>query len=187
MKIGRPVKVVKGLRWLPVLLTVLGCSVDPGAALAGENEAFYERLEQFHGHTCGGSLMGARLGLAAREFFGAEVATKDLRSEYFDHSCPVDGIQLAVGTTLGNQGLEVQDRDEHRLVVTDTRTGRRVEARLTDQALERARQSRELSRKARELPEGAEAQRLRAEVAAVFDWLRNAPQDEVVIVRPLPR
>ena len=48
-------------------------------------------LHKFHGHTCPGSLMGLRLGLAAKEALNAEGRMK---AETFVLACPVDGIQV---------------------------------------------------------------------------------------------
>src|SRR5512136_1545214 len=53
-------------------------------------------LERFHGHTCPGSLMGLRLGMAAKE---ALKGSGKLRAKCFALSCPVDGIQVGAGTT----------------------------------------------------------------------------------------
>jgi formylmethanofuran dehydrogenase subunit E len=43
----------------------------------------------------------------------------------------VDGVQVGAGTTYGNAALSVEDRDEHRLVLTAEGDKRQVEARLT--------------------------------------------------------
>ncbi|MDF1555387.1 MAG: formylmethanofuran dehydrogenase subunit E family protein [Deferrisomatales bacterium] len=146
---------------------------------------FYDRLEQMHGHTCGGSLMGARLGFAARRALQEAGATGKVKATYYDHSCPVDGIQLAAGTTYGNRAIEVVDRDEHRLVLTPAE-GPRVEARITESALDRVKPSRALAKEARKLPQGSpERAELERQVAAIFDWLRTAPESDVVVVRVL--
>ncbi len=140
-------------------------------------------LERFHGHTCAGSLMGLRLGLAAKE---ALKATGKLKAKTFLLACPVDGIQVSTGATYGNKALEVEDRNELILILTEVESGRRVEAGLTEGALDKGRSFRELSRKARSYPTGSPEQvRFKNEIDAILDWFRTAPDSEVVTIRTL--
>ncbi len=143
-------------------------------------DARYGFLEKLHGHTCAGSLIGARLAMAAREAIGSG---RKFRATYYDLSCPVDGIQVFAGTTVGNKALTVEDRDEHLLVLTDKKSGRKVEARLTHKAEEMGKGYRNLSRKIRSLPDKS-AQRIEIaqEIEAALEWFRTAPQEEVVKV-----
>ena len=167
-----------------VAATILLLCLCSFPALAVEStSSFYKQLHEFHGHTCGGSLMGARLGLAARGALDAEGGSRKYQAEYFDHSCPVDGIQMAAGTTYGNRRITVVDQDEHRLILTDTKTGRMAEAKLTPLALEKASRTRELSKQARKLRSGSkERVALETEIESIFDWLRSAEEHEVVSV-----
>ncbi len=171
----------------PLLLVTLatgwaGATPRPGGV--APDPEFFDFLERFHGHTCAGSLMGARLGLAAKSALKTVGGEGKLKARYFDHSCPVDGIQVAAGTTLGNKALEVVDKNEHRLLLTAEKNGRQVEARLTKVAEEKAKPTRDLSKKARALPAGSpERQRLEKEVEGVYAWFRTAPEAEVVTVR----
>lgn len=149
-----------------------------------ETTDIYGLLHQFHGHTCGGSLMGARLGLAAKAALERIGIEGRLKAQYFDLSCPVDGIQVTVGTTYGNGAISVQDSGEHRLILTDEKSGHQVEARLTERATEQAMTSRELLKKARALPVDSPARKeLEQEVEAIFAWFRTAPESEVVVVK----
>lgn len=160
-----------------------GAGASPQAA-APSDLGFYDFLHRFHGHTCAGSLMGARLGLAAKAALKAAGGEGKLKARYFDHSCPVDGIQVTAGTTLGNKAMEVVDKNEHRLILTAEKNGRQVEARLTKLAEEKAKPTRDLSKKARALPAGSpERQRLEKEVEGIYAWFRTAPEAEVVTVR----
>jgi len=140
----------------------------------------YGLLEQLHGHTCAGSLMGARLALAAREAMGAD---SKFTATYFDLSCPVDGIQGFAGATLGNKALTVEDRDEHRLILIDKNSGRKVETKLTPKAQEMGKSYRALSKKLRSLPgDSAQRNEVEGEIEAVFEWFKTAPEKEVVNV-----
>jgi formylmethanofuran dehydrogenase subunit E len=153
----------------------------PTAISAPPDEQMYAFLERFHGHTCAGSLMGLRLGLAAKETLKG---SGKLKAKCFVLSCPVDGIQVGAGTTYGNKALEVEDRNELYLILTEVNGGRQVEARLTKEAMEMGKSFRNLSGKARAHPPGSpEHMRLENEIKAVLDWFRTAPDTEVVIVR----
>ncbi|MBW1863441.1 MAG: formylmethanofuran dehydrogenase subunit E family protein [Deltaproteobacteria bacterium] len=133
-------------------------------------DARYGFLEKLHGHTCAGSLIGARLAMAAREAIGSG---GKFRATYYDLSCPVDGIQVFAGTTLGNKALTVEDRDQHLLVLTDKKSGRKVEARLTHKAEEMGKSYRNLSRKIRSLPdESAQRIEVAQEIEILLDWFR---------------
>ena len=168
---------------------VMALAVMGNSSYAGDDTpptALYSQLEIFHGHVCAGSIFGARLGLAAKEALKEAGGTGKFTARYHDLSCPVDGIQVAAGTTYGNATLEVEDRDEHRLLLTAGGNKRQVEARLTKKAEQLGLKSRDLGKKAKPLPTGApERLQLEQEVEAIYEWLRTAPTDEVVIVTTL--
>lgn len=170
---------------LVALVAGVDCCADEGAGK--QSQDLFTVLERFHGHTCGGSLMGARLGLAARAALERAGVEGKLQAQYYNSlSCPVDGIQVMAGTTYGNRALEVQDCGEHRLVLSDEKSGRQVEARITTGAMEKAGASREMAKKARALPVGSpERKKLEQEIETIFAWLKTAPETEVVTVKPL--
>ncbi|HZV81185.1 MAG TPA: formylmethanofuran dehydrogenase subunit E family protein, partial [Geobacteraceae bacterium] len=108
-----------------------------------------------------------------------------LKARYYDLSCPLDGIQVGAGTTYGNASLVVEDRDEHRLVLTADGNKRQVEARLTSKAEDLGLRSRDLGKKVHSLPQGSpERKRLEQEIEEIFTWLRTAPTSEIVILIP---
>ncbi|MHB0996705.1 MAG: formylmethanofuran dehydrogenase subunit E family protein [Elusimicrobiales bacterium] len=161
--------------------TVPSSGTDQAEAI---NPGFYEYLERFHGHTCPGSLMGARLGFAAKAALKAAGGEGKVKAKFFSLSCPVDGIQAAAGTTYGNRDLEIEDKDEMRLLLTAEKNGLQVEARLTSLAVEKGKKPKELKKKARELPAGSpERQRLEKEAEEILTWFRTAPEKDVVLVR----
>jgi len=140
-------------------------------------------LEKFHGHTCPGSLMGLRLGLAAKESLNAE---GKIEAKTFLLACPVDGIQVGAGTTYGNKALTVEDKKEMSLILTDTKTGKQVEAKLTEQAMEKGTGFRELSAKSRSLEAGSPEQlAVKKEIEDILNWYRTAPDKEVVTIRTI--
>ena len=165
-------------------LISVGAGASPRTGAAAPDPGLFDFLERFHGHTCAGSLMGARLGLGAKAAMKQAGGEGKLKAKYFDHSCPVDGIQVAAGTTLGNRAMEVMDKKEHRLILSAEKNGRQVEARLTRLVDEKAKPVRDLSKKARSLPSGSpERQRLEKEIEEVYTWFRTVPDAEVVTVR----
>jgi formylmethanofuran dehydrogenase subunit E len=95
---------------------------------------------------------------------------------------------VCAGTTYGNAALAVEDRDEHRLVLTAEGNKRKVEARLTQKAEELGLKSRELGKKAKGLPVGAsERVQIEREMEEIFSWLKTAPAEEVVIITLLDK
>lgn len=165
--------------------------VSYGSAIAATSisrsePALYSQLEAFHGHVCAGSIFGVRLGLAAKVVLKATGGTGKFTARYYDLSCPVDGIQVAAGTTYGNKALNVQDRDEHRLVLTAAGNKRSVGARLTKKAEEMGLRSQDLGNKVKALPANTpERAALEREVEEIYTWLKSAPVDDVVIVTTL--
>lgn len=126
------------------------------------------------------------MGLAAKAALKAAGGEGKLKARYFDHSCPVDGVQVAAGTTYGNRAIEVEDRNEQRLLLSTEKNARQVEARLTKPAEENGKNFRDLSSKARDFPQGSpQRQRLEKEAEELLTWFRTAPEAAVVQVRVL--
>ena len=166
-----------------LVFAVMAIVNTPTATSAPPDAETCARLERFHGHTCPGSLMGLRLGLTAKE---ALKGHGRLKAKCFLLACPVDGIQVGVGTTWGNRGLEVENRGEMSMVLTDVESGRQVEARLTEKAMEKGKSYRDLSEKARSQPAGSpERISFEKDAEAVLDWFRTAPDSEVVTIKVL--
>ena len=159
-----------------LLYTPLAYSAPPDAEMC----AF---LEKFHGHTCPGSLMGLRLGLAAKEALNAQGRVE---AKTFILACPVDGIQVATGATYGNRAITVEDSKKMDLILTDTKTGKQVEARLTREAMERGKGFRELSGKSRTLKQGSpEQMAVKKEIDDILNWYRTTPDEKVVVIKIL--
>lgn len=169
-----------------VMSLAVTCTNALAATDAKPSPALFSQLEAFHSHVCAGSIFGARIGLAAKEALKKAGGTGKFTARYYDLSCPVDGVQFGAGTTYGNAALTIEDRDEHRLVLTAEGNKRQVEARLTRKAEELGLKSRELGKKANKLPLGApERVQLERETEDIFTWLKTAPAEEVVIVTTL--
>lgn len=162
---------------------VISCSNALAATGTKPMPALFSQLESFHGHVCAGSIFGARIGLVAKEALKKAGGTGKFTARYYDLSCPVDGVQIGAGTTYGNAALAVEDRDEHRLVLTAEGNKRKIEARLTRKAEEQGLKSRDLGKKAKALPAGSpERVQFEQEIEDIFSWLKTAPDEEVVSV-----
>jgi len=166
-----------------VMSLAISCSTAFAANNAKPSPALFSQLETFHGHVCAGSIFGARIGLAAKEALKKAGGTGKFTARYYDLSCPVDGVQVGAGTTCGNAALAVEDRDEHRLVLTAEGNKRRIEARLTRKAEELGLKSQDLGQKAKAFAAGSpERVKLEREIEDIFSWLKTAPDEEVVVV-----
>jgi formylmethanofuran dehydrogenase subunit E len=144
----------------------------------------FAALERLHGHRCPMSILGARLGWAARAALGTDTdAWRRLRGCYHHRTCAVDGIQLSTQCTTGNGNLELLAEGDHRLVLTALDDGRQAEARPTTRALEAGRRYGELRTRADRLPPGSDAEKTtRDEISALLDYLETAPPDDLVAV-----
>jgi formylmethanofuran dehydrogenase subunit E len=166
-----------------VMSLVISCSNANAATGVKPDSALFSQLEAFHGHVCAGSIFGARIGLAAKESLKKAGGTGKFTSRYYDLSCPVDGVQFGAETTYGNAAQSVEDRDEHRLVLTAEGNKLKVEAWLTRKAEELGLKSRDLGERAKALPSGSpELHQLERKIEEIFSWLKTAPEQDVVVV-----
>ena len=186
MKTGY-IRILPCVAFAGVMSLVISYSNALAASETKPSPAMFTQLEAFHGHVCAGSIFGARIGLTAKEALKKAGGTGKFTAKYYDLSCPVDGIQVGAGTTYGNAALTIDDRDEHRLVLTAEGNKLRVEASLTSKAEELGLKSRDLGKRAKGLPvDTPERLRLEREIADIFSWLKTAPDEEVVVVTILP-
>jgi formylmethanofuran dehydrogenase subunit E len=170
--------------WLiSVIISVIFLVNIPVTYSAPPDKEMYTFLEKFHGHACPGSLMGLRLALAAKEALKAE---GKIEAKTFLLACSVDGIQVGAGTTYGNRALTVDDKKEMYLILTDTKSGKEVEARLTKDAEEKGKGFRELSAKLRSLKAGSpELLTVKKEIDDILNWYKTAPDEKVVSIKVL--
>ena len=144
---------------------------DPSPEELGQ-AGFYMRLHRFHGHRCPMSILGARLGLAVAARLGRHGQQGDVKAIYHHRTCALDGIQAALGTTLGNNNLHIVEEQKHQVSARNERTGRTVIVQLTETALSRGRAYSEMRKKG-----GMEA-----EMAALLTELEQVPEQRLVEV-----
>lgn len=166
-----------------LILCALAFAVAGRAAAAAPDASVYETLGKFHGHRCAGSLLGARLGFAAKAALGDKAGKGKVRAVYDAAACPLDGIQVSTGCTLGNGTIESKGKKEMRLVLTVDGVPGAVEAKATPQATKLGGEFKELSKKARELAKGsAERVKTEARMEEILKTLESAPDEDLVIV-----
>lgn len=122
------------------------------------------------------SIMGARLGLAAASAVGRHGVDGDVGAVFTNRNCGLDGIQAALGTTLGNGNLKVDPRGENTLEASNDQTGKRVRVALTEKAKALGARYGELRR----------AGTGEAEREEILEFLRAAPDSEIVAVENMP-
>jgi formylmethanofuran dehydrogenase subunit E len=109
---------------------------------------FYEFLLRLHGHRCPMSIMGARLGLAARARVGVHGIDGDVSATYMHQTCALDGIMAALGTTPGNNNIAIDPKGLHCLEAINKNLGVRVRVVLSEEPLALGRRYGELRRAA---------------------------------------
>jgi formylmethanofuran dehydrogenase subunit E len=118
------------------------------------------------------SIMGARLGLAAAAVVGRHGTDGDVTALYLNRNCGLDGIQAALGTTLGNGNIQVDPQGLTMLEARNEDTGKRVRVTLTEAALA-------LGRRYGELRKAGTGEVERLEILL---RLQSAPDEEIVEV-----
>lgn len=145
--------------------------------------AFWQALARLHGHRCPMSILGARLGLAAREALGGARSWKQLSARYHHRTCALDGVQMATSCTLGNGNLQIEPTGEHLLVLWDPETRDQARVRLSEEALAAGRRYGELRRTSEGLAPGTTARTAADEEAeTILAWLESAPAESLVTI-----
>lgn len=136
----------------------------------------FDEIYRRHGHRCPMSTLGGRLGHAARRRLGG-LDAPELRAVYHARTCAADGVALTTGCAMEEGSLTVEDHGRHVLHLVRAHDGEGVEVTLREAALDLA----------------GEYQKLRAEPAteaeleALLERLRSAPEKELLAVRPISR
>lgn len=97
------------------------------------------KAAELHGHFCVGLALGVKASLIALEKLGIEIPLRDV-SEHIRHEliaivdnnlCFIDGVQMIIGSTLGNNSLIFRDAGKLSLILIDKRTKRAIRISLT--------------------------------------------------------
>jgi len=135
------------------------------------------------------STLGARLGLAAMRELGVGKADQFvIKAVYYTANCGLDGVQYVTGCTLGNGNIACEDQGRARLRLSMRDGSRGVTVTVSEAALARFGEHRELraamedASRRREPPDRLAA--LKGEMdesfRALTDWVQSAPEDELI-------
>jgi formylmethanofuran dehydrogenase subunit E len=132
------------------------------------------------------SILGARMGLAARAALGERIGEGErLAARYYHRTCAIDGIQLATNCTLGNGNIEVEPRGEHRLTLWIQGSDDSVDVRLSPLALAKGRAYAESRQAAEGLdPDSPAGRRAARDMEAILAELEEVPDSELVLFEP---
>lgn len=99
-----------------------------------ENENLYEKCVRFHGHSCGGLLIGYRAALFAMELLGIDgrASDEELVCIAENDACGIDAIQALLGCTAGKGNLIIKRRGKQAFNIYDRRSGRSFRIALKD-------------------------------------------------------
>jgi formylmethanofuran dehydrogenase subunit E len=104
-----------------------------------DKEEFYkqlEKVEKFHGHLCGGIVMGTKMSMYAMEYLGFELnqQSKDLMVFTEIDRCMADAVQVVTGCTIGKRTLKLMDYGRFAVTFYKISTGEAI--RVTDEDIQ---------------------------------------------------
>ena len=90
-----------------------------------DREDLYKKCVEFHGHSCGGLLVGFRAALCAMERFDLDGRAQDeeLVCVAENDACGVDAIQALLGCTAGKGNLIFRLRGKQAFTFYDRKSG----------------------------------------------------------------
>ena len=115
-----------------------------------ERELLYRKCIEFHGHECGGLLLGFRAALCAIEQFGIEAPSEDeeIVCVTENDACGVDAIQALLGCTAGKGNLIFRLRGKQAFTFFDRKSGKSFRIILKERAFASKEEKRKFMREA---------------------------------------
>ena len=91
-----------------------------------DRELLYKRCVEFHGHSCGGLMIGFRAALCAMEQLGIEAPSCDEEIICIaeNDACGIDAIQLLLGCTTGKGNLILRLRGKQAFSFFSRKSGK---------------------------------------------------------------
>ncbi len=91
-----------------------------------DTELLYQKCVGFHGHSCGGLLIGFRAALCAMERLGITQPSPDeeLVCVAENDACGIDAVQALLGCTAGKGNLILRLRGKQAFTFFDKKSGR---------------------------------------------------------------
>ena len=105
-------------------------------------KSLLDRAVRFHGHLCGGQVIGVRMAMAGLRELGIKEPEgkegRDLVIFVEIDRCPVDAIIAVTGRTPGKRSIKMMDYGKQAATFVDTRTSRAVRVSVRTGAFEKA-------------------------------------------------
>jgi len=119
-----------------------------GLEVGEEIREWLERAVEFHGHLCGGLIIGVRMGLLGLKELGARRARgEELVAIVENDTCAADGIQVVTGCTFGKGNFVFKDWGKIAATFYNRNSKRAVRISISPQAREKMREFRETLQK----------------------------------------
>lgn len=127
-----------------------------------DKKSMLEKASLFHGHTCGGLLLGVSAAHYAMELLGTERSSQDeeIVCVAENDSCSVDAIQSILGCSAGKGNLIFRMRGKQAFSFFNRQTGKSFRLNLKDRNFSTPEEKR--------------------------DFMLNAPGDEIFEVKEVP-
>ncbi|NLD04288.1 MAG: formylmethanofuran dehydrogenase [Synergistaceae bacterium] len=127
-----------------------------------DKKSMLEKASLFHGHTCGGLLLGVSAAHYAMELLGTERSSQDeeIVCVAENDSCSVDAIQSILGCSAGKGNLIFRMRGKQAFSFFNRQTGKSFRLNLKDRNFSTLEEKR--------------------------DFMLNAPGDEIFEVKEVP-
>lgn len=124
---------------------------------------FYQKIIEFHGHSCPGLAIGYRMANAAMEFFKSDRSEdEELVAIVENDACGVDALQYISGCTFGKGNLIFKDYGKHVYTLFSRKSEKALRVVFHDDRV----------------PE-----EMREDRARFIDWLLTVPQEKIISIK----
>jgi formylmethanofuran dehydrogenase subunit E len=143
-------------------------------------EILFNKAKAFHGHVCGGIILGTRLTLAGMRELGMNPHEHQPHLVVYLEidRCGADAVQAITGCSLGHRNLKFMDYGKFAATFVDTATGRaiRVAVDEKDRAAHEKVEQKEMFRLLGEIPESEILKIERVQVDIPEDGMPGSPR-----------
>jgi iron complex transport system ATP-binding protein len=99
-----------------------------------EFEGYLQKAGDYHGHICGGIVLGTKISLAAMQTLGLDPAVKNKNLIVYAEidRCMTDAVQVITGCSLGHRSLKYIDYGKFAATFVDLESGKAVRATVKE-------------------------------------------------------
>lgn len=174
-------------------LTVLAFSVNAQhkhdeqtkemSKLGGITVQQMENINTLHGHACAGVAIGIRVAKVALREMGENTGDNELVAMVETDKCPVDAVQMLVGTTAGKQNLIYEKKGKNVFSFVRRKDGKGIKITVKDtgkdEKFEELRQKKFAKTATKE-----ELQKFDAMMYERIKKVLNMPENELLTIEP---